>query len=94
MDEAFEEMLRILQETEEGNKEIVRLVGMVNAAKDDIMNSVEGLSSISEENAASTQETSASLSVLDDNMSDVVVEATELESIATNLQETVDFFKV
>ena len=94
MDEAFEEMLGILHETEEGNREIVRLVGMVNAAKDDIMNSVEGLSSISEENAASTQETSASLTVLDDNMSDVVVEATELESIASNLQETVDFFKV
>jgi methyl-accepting chemotaxis protein len=94
MDEAFEEMLSILQETEEGNQEIVRLVGMVNTAKDDIMNAVESLSSVSEENAASTQETSASLTMLDENMENVVEEASSLSEIANSLQETVDFFKV
>ena len=94
MDEAFEEMLQILHETEEGNQEIVRLVGMVNTAKDDIMNAVESLSSISEENAASTEETAASLSLLDENMSMVVTDAHELQEVAGDLRKTVDYFQI
>ncbi len=94
MSESFDEMLLLLQETEEGNKQIVELVETMNTDKDEILNSVESLSSISEENAASTQETSASLSQLDNHMESVVEQAEDLQKIAEELTTNVKFFKV
>ncbi len=94
MSESFDEMLKLLEETEVGNKQIVELVETMNADKENIMNSVESLSSISEENAASTQETSASLMQLDTNMESVVVQAQDLQRIAEELTANVKYFKV
>jgi methyl-accepting chemotaxis protein len=94
MSESFEEMLTLLRETEEGNKQIVELVETMNADKENILNSVESLSSISEENAASTQETSASLMQLDTNMESVVEQARDLQKIAEELTANVKYFKV
>ena len=66
----------------------------LNSDKENIMNSVESLSSISEENAASTQETSASLMQLDTNMESVVEQAKDLQKIAEELTANVKYFKV
>ena len=94
MSESFDEMLRLLQETEEGNKQIATLVETMNTDKETILNSVESLSSISEENAASTQQTSASLAELDNNMEAVVNQAKDLQKIAEELTSNVKYFKV
>lgn len=94
MSESFDQMLALLQETEEGNKQIVELVNTMNTDKENIMNSVESLSSISEENAASTQETSASLMQLDTAMESVVEQAKDLQKIAEELTTNVKYFKV
>ncbi len=94
MSQSFDEMLGLLKETEEGNKQIVDLVESMNADKEEILNSVESLSSISEENAASTQETSASLTQLDGHMESVVEQAEDLQKIAEELTANVKFFKV
>ena len=94
MSEAFDQMLALLRDTEEGNKQIVELVEIMNGDKENIMNSVESLSSISEENAASTQETSASLMQLDSNMESVVEQAKDLQKIAEELTTNVKYFKV
>ncbi|WP_022765011.1 methyl-accepting chemotaxis protein [Butyrivibrio sp. XPD2006] len=94
MSESFDQMLALLQETEEGNKQIVELVNTMNIDKENIMNSVESLSSISEENAASTQETSASLMQLDSTMESVVEQAKDLQKIAEELTTNVKYFKV
>ena len=94
MTAAFEEMLSLLRETEEGNQQIVSLVESLNGDKDSIMGSVESLSSVSEQNAASTQETSASLAQLDANMESVVDQSEALREIAEKLEENVRIFKV
>ncbi|MCR5581522.1 MAG: methyl-accepting chemotaxis protein [Pseudobutyrivibrio sp.] len=94
MSESFDEMLRLLQETEVGNHQIVELVKSVNTDKNSILSSVDSLSSISEENAASTQETSASLTHLDSSMEAIVQQANELKSISEELTENVRYFKV
>lgn len=94
MTTAFEGMLSLLRETEEGNKQIVSLVESLNGDKDSIMGSVESLSSVSEENAASTQQTSASLAQLDANMESVVDQSEALRQIAEKLEENVRIFKV
>ncbi len=94
MSESFDQMLQLLRETEDGNKQIVDLVEAMNADKENILNSIESLSSISQENAASTQETSASLMQLDSNMESVVNQAKELQKIAEELTSNVKYFKV
>ncbi len=91
---AFDEMLGLLQETEEGNKLILSLAENLNRNKDSILDSVESLSSISQENAASTEETSASLEMMSSNMSSVVDVAQEMERIALSLRQNVDSFRI
>ena len=94
MSKSFEDMLTMLRETETGNKQIVSLVQTLNADKNSIMDSVESLSSVSEQYAASTQETNASLSLLDQNMEDVVKQADSLKEIAEGLRQNVKMFTI
>nr|MCR5673846.1 hypothetical protein [Lachnospiraceae bacterium] len=76
------------------NKEIAALVDSMNEGKNRILSSVESLSSISEEYAASTQETNASITQLTANMTEVVTGADELNSISSQLKDNVAFFRV
>lgn len=94
MSASFEEMLGMLRETETGNKQIVNLVQTLDGNKNSIMDSVESLSSVSQENAASTQETSASLSMLDSNMENVVEQAENLKVVAEELRDNVSMFQI
>ncbi len=94
MEKSFDEMLELLTRTEEGNRTIIELVESLNTDKNSVLDSVESLSSISEENAASTQETSASLEQLSNNMEDVVEQARNLQQIADDLQQSIRFFRV
>ncbi len=94
MSDAFEMMLGLLRETEEGNQDIVNLVESLNTDKNSIMDSVESLSSVSEENAASTEQTSASLAQLESNMENVVSQAENLQNIVEGLQDRVKMFTV
>ena len=94
MNVSFDRMLKILNETEAGNKEIASLVDNMTVGKEKIMTSVDSLSSLSEEYAASTQETSASITQLTSNMSSIVDEADELGNISDQLKTNVAFFKV
>ena len=94
MNGSFENMLAMLRDTETGNKQIVKLVQTLNTDKNSIMSSVESLSSVSEEYAASTEQTNASLSMLDANMEDVVKQADNLKVIADGLRENVKMFTI
>lgn len=94
MNESFNDMLSMLRETEAGNKQIVELVQTLDSDKNSIMDSVESLSSVSQEYAASTEETNASLSMLDANMEDVVKQADNLKQIANGLRDNVKMFTI
>ena len=94
MTASFDEMLTLLKETEQGNKDISALVNSMTEGKDKIMASVDSLSSLSEEYAASTQETSASITQLSSNMGAVVDQADGLGQISSQLKSNVEFFKV
>ena len=94
MSDAFVDMEHQLEDTEAGNKAIEKLVESVNNDKNDIISAVESLSAIAEQNAASTEETSASLAELSQNMISVVDEADELSKVASDLQESISFFRV
>ena len=91
---SFDEMMKLLRLTEEGNRNILSLVESLNSDKDSVMDSVGSLSAISEENAAATEETSASLSQLATNMEDVVAQAKALKQVSNDLQQSIEYFKV
>ncbi len=94
MSETFDDMLKLLAETEDGNKEIAGIVESMIAGKEKILDSVESLSSLSEEYAASTEETSAAITQINDNMVTVVKEADELGEISAQLKDNIRFFTV
>ena len=94
MNGSFENMLSMLRETAEGNKQILSLVQSLDNDKKSIMESVESLSSVSEENAASTEETSASLALLDENMESVVKQTEALSAVADELRDNVKMFTI
>ncbi len=91
---SFDNMLEMLKETEAGNRSIKELAESLDEAKNRISVAVVSLSSISEENAASTEETSASMQQLNSNMENIVAEAQNLKAIAIELQSNVEFFRV
>jgi methyl-accepting chemotaxis protein len=94
MVEAFDEMMVLLKQTEEGNQNILKLMESLNSDKDSVMVSVDSLSAISEENAASTEETSAILAQLTEYMQTIVEQANTQKRAADGLQESISKFTV
>ena len=69
------------------------MVKNLEDAKRSLVDVVENLSAISEENAASTQETSSSMNDLDVTFSVINESAEQLRSLASDLTETISYFK-
>ncbi len=80
----------VLQAVSNMTEEIVHL----NDAKEEVMTSIDNLSAISEENAASTQETSASMTELDRMINNCSDATQELVSISDNLNANMSKFKL
>lgn len=94
MIEGFNGMLAILDQARNENQDAAAQTVNMTSKKEGILDSIESLSSISEENAASTEETSASIDQLNNNMENVVAEAEKLHSIAGELKKSVEFFRI
>lgn len=69
-------------------------VGIVNENKVSILDAVSDLSGISEENAASAQETNASTEEVRANIEEVEHQASELRAVIDRLNNSVAFFKL
>lgn len=69
-------------------------VESLNTAKNDVLHSIESLAAIAEENAASTQETSASMLELGDIVTECYNATNELVGIADSMNENVNKFKI
>ncbi len=68
-------------------------IGELNSAKDKLVEIISDLSAISEENAASTQETNASMQELNATFAMITESADKLQELATNMQDTISYFK-
>ena len=62
------------------------------AVKNEVMSSMENLAAIAQENAAGTQETSASMAELGDIVGDCYTATGELVDIAKNMNENINKF--
>lgn len=69
-------------------------VESLNTVKNDVLHSIESLAAIAEENAASTQETSASMVELGDIVSECYNATNELVDIADSMNENVNKFQI
>ena len=66
----------------------------IDSARSSMLNMVETLSSISEENAASTEQTSATMHALSGTIDDCKKETEELSDLSTNLTMQTNRFKL
>ena len=89
----MEEMSGNMAVVSDNSESISRMVKNLEDAKRSLVDVVENLSAISEENAASTQETSSSMNDLDVTFSVINESAEQLRSLASDLTETISYFK-
>ena len=69
-------------------------VDALNETKNEVMSGLESLSAIAEENAASTEETAATMAELENIVNDCNESTNELVSLAGNMDENVNAFKL
>ncbi len=68
-------------------------VGQLGAAKDKLVEIISDLSAISQENAASTEQTNASMEELNATFAIITESADKLQELASQMQDTISYFK-
>ncbi len=92
--ECFKEVLSGIEKSREHIGEISQNMDGLNASRETVVDLVSNLSAIAEENAASTQQTSASTSAVRSIVTQMAENAGELQGIAGDLEESVMAFKI
>lgn len=83
-----------IAESETAVKQISSQADGMNTSKNTIINTLEGLSSIAEENAAATEQSSASVTQMTANMDDIKKQSNGVKDAAEKLMAEVDKFKL
>lgn len=91
--ESFENVSRSLDVMVSGINEIATMTNSLNADKNQVIDEISTLSSISEENAASTEETSASTEELGANIENINAQTEEIVEVVNRIAESMKFFK-
>ena len=89
----FGSMQKKLARAMESVQACTEATGELQRHKEEVLNTITGLSAISEENAASTQETAASISVLKGDIESINKEMEKLTQASLMLENTLRFFK-
>ncbi len=79
---------------ESGTSDITDKLNLLNKSKENLGSLISDLSSISEENAASAQETNSLMHELNSTFGKITSNASSLRELATNLNDEVNYFKV
>lgn len=93
-EDSFRDVAVGIAQSIEGIETITAKTEQLNQARVRVVDVVQNLTAIAEENAAGTEETSASVTEVGNTMNDVAEEATNLNGIATALEDSVKIFKV
>ncbi len=92
--EGFEQVEHSIEQSTDAMQQVTDKVESINRVKDRVLDEISTLSSISEENAASTQETNASMQEMAANIAMIQNETSSTKSRSDELQEAVDFFRI
>lgn len=81
-----------VQNVAASSNQISEQVKNLESAKDSLVGIIADLSAVSQENAAATEQTNASMEELNATFTLIANSATDLQSIAENMQETISYF--
>lgn len=92
-DERFGEVLRGIETSMEAIDRIVEKTEVMDEARISVVDTVQGLTTIAEENAASTEQTSASVTEIGNIIEDISGKAGHLKNIAEEMDKSMAIFK-
>lgn len=92
--DALNNLITDVQNTVEGVESISENTKSCDKSKTEIVDSIGGLSAISEENAAAAEETGASMEELNATVTTLSASANNLKDLANKLDEEMKFFKL
>lgn len=92
-DEAFKAVSDGIDQSEHGIRIISEKMSLMENERAAVVNTVESLSAIAEENAASTEESSASVSTISGLANDMQQNSNDLKGIANSLDQNMSRFK-
>ena len=92
--QGFEQVEQSIEQATDAMRQVTDKVEMINNGKDRVLDEISTLSSISEENAASTEETNASMQEMAANIAMIQNETSSTKSRSDELQSAVEFFKI
>ena len=88
----FDKVLNAVGEISQGTERIREEVVSIDAVKNGIGETIESLSSISEENAAASEETTASANLVNEDMKQIGQVSQEMLELAEGLKKAISFF--
>ena len=94
MRERFAEMHGGIEKTLEGIQIIADKMEQIDHARTNIVDVVQNLTALAEENAAGTEQTSASITEVGERMSRIAENSGELRQIADGLQSEMEVFSL
>ncbi len=90
---SFSELEQAINTVNGSTEKINGAIRLIDTAKNSIVDTIESLSAISQENAASAQETTASTTMLHETMDSLDDQANELMQISQMINKTMQFFR-
>ena len=93
-EESFREVNDGIQKSIDGIRTITEKTEQLDQARVKVVDVVQNLTAIAEENAAGTEETSASAAEVGNTMTQMAEEAKHLSDIANKMEENVNVFVV
>ncbi|MBR1633670.1 MAG: methyl-accepting chemotaxis protein [Lachnospiraceae bacterium] len=90
----MDSMISEVDKVSEGTGRINSRIDAVNNSKNNLIEIISDLSAISQENAAATQETNASVEELNATFEMINKSATDLQGMASSLDDLISFFKL
>lgn len=89
----FEEVLEDIRHISDDTNEVKGEIENISVVKDSIGDTIENLSSISEQNAAASQETTASANLVNEDMQRIADVSAEVKDLSVRLKELISYFK-
>ncbi len=93
-DESFSSVVEGIEQSLEAIEHIADMTKKMDEARSNVIDTVQSLTAIAEENAAGTEETSASMTEINGIVSDIANEAENLMKIATEMNNNMARFEV
>lgn len=93
-DERFRKIIAGIEQSLEAMDRIAEKTERLDKARVNVIDTVQSLTAIAEENAASTEETFASITEISSIIADIATEADELKQIANEIDASMDVFEL